>query len=84
MSIDRDGEIPPFAQLADILRGRIESGELRPGRAMPSLTYLMQEYELSRNTVRRAIAVLANEGLVRTRPGWGTFIVPVAERPRRG
>ena len=83
MSIDHDGEIPPFAQLADILRGRIESGDLRPGRAMPSLIFLTQEYELSRNTVRRAIAVLAEEGLVRTRPGWGTFVVPVSERPRR-
>lgn len=80
MSIDHEAETPPFAQLAGILRAQIESGELRPGRALPSLTQLMQYYGLSRNTVRRSIAVLAEEGLVRTRPGWGTFVVPPSER----
>ncbi len=82
MSIDHDAETPPFGQLAAILRARIESGELQPGRALPALTYLMQEYGLSRNTVRRAIGVLADEGLVRTRPGWGTFVVPEDQRPK--
>lgn len=80
MSIDHGAEQPPFAQLAAILRAQIEAGDLRPGRALPSLTFLMQEYGLSRNTVRRAIAALADEGLVRTRPGWGTFVVPEGER----
>jgi GntR family transcriptional regulator len=83
VSIDHEGEIPPYAQLAAILRAQIESGELRPGRALPSLTQLMQTYELSRNTVRRSISDLAAEGLVRTRPGWGTFVVPSAERRTR-
>ena len=80
MSIDHEAETPPFAQLAGILRAQIESGKLRPGRALPSLTQLMQYYGLSRNTVRRSISVLAEEGLVRTRPGWGTFVVPPSER----
>lgn len=83
MSIDKEAETPPFAQLAAILRAQIAAGELRPGRALPSLTYLMEHYDLSRNTVRRAIAVLAEERLVRTRPGWGTFVVPESERPAR-
>jgi DNA-binding GntR family transcriptional regulator len=83
VSIDHEAETPPFAQLAAILRAQIEAGDLRAGRALPSLTYLMAEYELSRNTVRRAIAVLSEEGLVRTRPGWGTFVVPEGERPAR-
>lgn len=80
MSIDHEAETPPYAQLVAILRAQIASGELRPGRALPSLTYLMQNYGLSRNTVRRAISALAEEGLVRTRPGWGTFVVPESER----
>jgi GntR family transcriptional regulator len=74
VSIDHGAEEPPFLQLAGILRAQIESGELPRGRALPSLTTLMQTYGLSRNTVRRAIGVLADEGLVRTRPGWGTFV----------
>jgi len=80
VSIDHEAETPPFAQLAVILRAQIESGELKPGRALPSLTHLMQHYGLSRNTVRRSIGVLTDEGLVRTRPGWGTFVVPPSER----
>jgi GntR family transcriptional regulator len=80
VSIDHDAETPPYLQLTAILRAQIESGELRPGRALPSLTRLMQDYGLSRNTVRRAIATLADEGLVRTRPGWGTFVTPPEDR----
>jgi GntR family transcriptional regulator len=82
VSIDHDAETPPYLQLTAILRAQIKSGELAPGRALPSLTRLMQDYGLSRNTVRRAITALSDEGLVRTRPGWGTFVVPEAERPR--
>ena len=40
----------------------------------------MQHYGLSRNTVRRSIGVLTDAGQVRTRPGWGTFVVPPRER----
>jgi GntR family transcriptional regulator len=80
VSIDHGAEEPPYLQLAGILRAQIDSGELPRGRALPSLTYLMQHYGLSRNTVRRAIGVLIDEGLVRTRPGWGTFVVPEGGR----
>ena len=55
-------EIPLFAQLARILRAQIESGELKPGRALPIAHPLMQYYGLSRNTVRRSIYILAEEG----------------------
>ena len=80
MSIDKDAETPPYLQLVSILRSKIESGELRLGARLPALTDLMHEYDLSRNTVRRAIAALADEGLVRTRPGWGTFVAPADDR----
>jgi DNA-binding GntR family transcriptional regulator len=78
--IDHGAEEPPYLQLVGILRAQIESGELPAGRALPSLTTLMQTYGLSRNTVRRAIGMLADQKLVRTRPGWGTFVVPESER----
>jgi len=74
MHVDHDSAVPPYLQLAEILRKRIESGELSSGARVPSITYLMQETGLARNTVRRAIEVLVSEGLVTVRQGWGTFV----------
>jgi GntR family transcriptional regulator len=81
VSIDHRAEQPPFEQLAAILRARIESGELADGQMIPSITTLAQEYNLANTTVRKALAALREEGLIRTRPAWGTFVVPKDERP---
>lgn len=74
MSIDRDGPIPPYRQIAGILRERIESGAIAPGRRIPSLVELEQEFEVARDTLRKAIQVLKDEGLVETVTGMGTFV----------
>ena len=50
--------------MASELRVRIESGDLTPGARVPSITTLMQEYGIARNTARHALAVLADEGLI--------------------
>jgi GntR family transcriptional regulator len=75
--ISRSSATPPWQQLANLLRGRIESGELQPGDRIPSVVSLAQEYELAAGTVRKAITALQHEGLLVSRVGWGTF---VAER----
>jgi GntR family transcriptional regulator len=80
VSIDRDGPTPVYMQLAAILRARIEAGELVPGRALPSETTLMQEHELARETVRKAVRVLRDEGLVQIVQGRGAYVVPPDER----
>ena len=82
MEIDPGSAMPPYEQLAALMRARIESGEYPSGRALPSLARLGQETGLSRNTIMRSIALLAAEGLVSRRQGWGTFVVPVDQRPR--
>ncbi len=82
MEIDHEGADFPFIQLAAILRKRIESGEYPPGRKIPPLLELERESGLSIMTIRRAIAVLADEGLVRTVPGRGTFVTDQST-PRR-
>jgi GntR family transcriptional regulator len=74
MSVDPDADVPRYRQLADILRARIESGELPPGRRVPSETTLQQEQGVSRITVRHAIDLLRGEGLVHTVPGLGTYV----------
>jgi GntR family transcriptional regulator len=68
------------ASRSAILRARIESGEYPAGRALPSRARLEQETGLSRNTIMRSIRVLADEGLVTRRQGWGTFVLAPGER----
>jgi len=80
VTIDRFDETPLYLQLAAILRRAIESGQLQPRDPVPSETYLMQEHGLSRDTVRHALEVLRQEGLVKTFVGRGTFVMPVKDR----
>jgi len=71
--IDLRSPEPSYRQLAGKLRAAIESGEIGPGEPLPSLSYLVQETGLAGNTVRKAIGVLADEGLVVTVQGRGTY-----------
>jgi GntR family transcriptional regulator len=75
VTIDHEGRLPVYVQLADILEGRIKSGELPVGRTIPSEKTLMQDYGLARGTVRRAVMVLRERGLVDTVPQRGTFVI---------
>jgi DNA-binding FadR family transcriptional regulator len=63
-----------YRQLADVLRDKISSGELRPGDRLPSENTLIQEYQLGRIAVRKALAVLRSEGLVVTARGLGSRV----------
>jgi GntR family transcriptional regulator len=77
VTIDHDGEVPVYRQLAEILRGKIERGELA---RLPSIKSLAQEHGIARGSVERAIQVLKDDGLVRTSIGRGLFVVPKGER----
>jgi GntR family transcriptional regulator len=63
-----------YQEIADRLRDEIDTGELRPGDRLPSEPDLVKTFDASRNTVRLAIALLTNQGLVVTRQGLGTFV----------
>ncbi|HEY0696531.1 MAG TPA: winged helix-turn-helix domain-containing protein [Micromonospora sp.] len=69
-----------YRQLADLLRERIDSGELGPGAQLPSETTLAQTYGLARPAVRQAIALLRAEGLITTSRGYGTRVRAGTER----
>lgn len=77
-AIDHEGPVTPYRQLAAILKARIARGDWAPGRRMASENDLVQQYGLARTTVRRAIAVLVEDGAVTVVPQRGTF---VAEKP---
>ncbi|MFZ9392673.1 MAG: GntR family transcriptional regulator [Ilumatobacteraceae bacterium] len=63
-----------YHQIADELRMRVTSGEYAAGRLMPSEAELSEEFAVSRMTVRKALEVLRDEGLVNARQGFGWFV----------
>lgn len=65
---------PPYLQVAEALRTRIESGELAPGDRLPSIRQLTDEFGHSGIVGQRAYALLIDEGLVISRPGNGYFV----------
>jgi GntR family transcriptional regulator len=77
--------IPRYVQLAELVRQRVSKGHWPPGSMLPSIEHLMQEFDVARVTVRQAIALLAEEGLLSPQRGRGTFVTgkPGARRRLR-
>jgi GntR family transcriptional regulator len=69
-------ERPRYRQVADELRRRILAGAVPAGSLLPSETAIIEEFGISRGTVRQALALLRAEGLVVTEHGRGTFARP--------
>ena len=66
MTLDFEGRDPLYRQLANILREQIASGQVPPGRRLPSKLSIRQEYGVSQNTTERALKLLRDEGLIET------------------
>ncbi|MGC5015114.1 GntR family transcriptional regulator [Streptosporangium sp. DT93] len=61
-------------QLADRIRAQISAGEYPPGSVLPSESALAEYYRLARSTVRRGLAILADEELIITLPSKGRVV----------
>ncbi len=66
--------MPLYHQLRELLTGKIENGEWEPGHRLPTESQLMIEFGVSRATVRQAMQLLENQGLVERVQGLGTFV----------
>jgi GntR family transcriptional regulator len=62
-----------YRAIADDLRQRVTAGEFTAGRLLPSESELSASYAASRITIRKALEVLRDEGLVDARQGFGWF-----------
>ncbi|HEY8981132.1 MAG TPA: GntR family transcriptional regulator [Streptomyces sp.] len=71
-----------YTHIANQLRAQIEQRALSANERMPAETDLMAAYRASRPTVRLAMDVLENEGLIVRRHGIGTFVRPPTTRIR--
>jgi GntR family transcriptional regulator len=72
MTVDPDEPTPLYVQLADILRGQIERGELT-GR-VPSIKTLAQQHGVAMGTAERALVLLRDEGTIKVVIGRGAFV----------
>lgn len=75
-TINKENAIPYYLQLADILRGKILSGEFESNELIPSEREFCDSYDVSRSTVRQTMQVLKEEGLIRKQRGVGTRVSP--------
>jgi GntR family transcriptional regulator len=71
-----DSQPFPYQRIADDLRAEILSGRLAPGQRLPSERDISDQYQTTRPTVRKALAVLRADGLVLTEQGRGAFVRP--------
>src|SRR5688572_27758518 len=85
-SFQSDSEaIPKHERLRAYLFKELSEGRLKPGDALPTELALATSAEVSRNTVRHALAELERSGLIRRVRGSGTFVHESAmERVRSG
>ena len=73
-SITRKNPIPLYLQLEELLRSQIRDHILKPGDPVPTELELQSKYNLSRTTVRQAMANLERDGIINRQQGKGTFI----------
>lgn len=80
-SIDRSSFQPFYYQVYQILLQKIVSDEWEPGDLLPTEKDLQEQFDVSRATVRQALDMLVNEGLIYRQRGRGTFVAePVIEQ----
>lgn len=72
--VDKSIPTPLYYQLFQIIKHQIDIGELQEGDSIPTEPELMQEYKISRATVRQAVLQLVNEGYLRREKSKGTFV----------
>ena len=72
--ISNTGDKPIYAQITEQIKGKILSGELQAGEALPSIRLLAKELRISVITTKRAYEDLEQAGFVNTVPGKGCFV----------
>jgi GntR family transcriptional regulator len=65
---------PLYRRVRDALAGMIERGELGRGQQLPSERSLCEQFDMSRVTIRKALSVLSDEGVIDAVPGRGWFV----------
>jgi GntR family transcriptional regulator len=78
--LEADGPAPLYLRLQERIKSAIERGDLRPLDALPGERDIAQAFQVSRVTVRKALAFLVESGVLRQRQGSGTFVASPPQR----
>ena len=72
--LKRGSGVALWRQIAQEIETRIREGEFAPGQQLPTEMELTRRFDVNRHTVRRALAALTEDGIVRAEQGRGTFV----------
>lgn len=72
--LDRRSGVSLWRQIAEYLAEAMEAGDLEPGSRLPTEMELAGRFSVNRHTVRRALAVLEDQGRIRIEQGRGSFV----------
>ena len=72
--LDTDSPAPPYEQVREQLRHRVEAGELAPGTRLPPVRTLAADLGIAANTVARAYRELEGLGVIETRGRLGSVV----------
>lgn len=75
-----------YVRVIEAIQEQIRSGLLVPGDRLPSIAKLAEQYDVSKTTVKTALAILHREGWTRGQQGKATYVVgvPGESGPRSG
>jgi GntR family transcriptional regulator len=76
-------QIPLYYQLENVLREKITSGAFESGERMPTESELIEQFGVSRITVRQALQSLNDDGLIERQQGRGTFVTGRRSKKRK-
>ncbi|WP_205685269.1 PLP-dependent aminotransferase family protein [Peribacillus acanthi] len=77
--LNRKIGLPLYVQLYQYIRKEIESGGIEPGSVLPSIRYLSQHLNISKNTIENAYQQLIAEGYVESQPRSGLKVLPLEQ-----
>lgn len=77
--INIDDPEPLFAQLIAQIKQAVQSGQVKPGDALPSIRQLANDLEMNSKTVAKAYRLLERDSVIQTRGYRGTFVHPDAK-----
>ena len=72
--LDASSIVPLYKQLKDLILKEIKEGKLKPNQKIPTEQELSENYQISRMTVRKALAQLVDEEVLAKKQGKGTFV----------
>ena len=78
--LDTASGVATYLQLVQQVRQALQLGLLEPGDQLPTAQQVVAKLAINPNTVLKAYRDLEHEGLVRARPGMGTFVVGTIRR----